>query len=388
MNSVLFGPSEYRFGDEGYARSYNYLRSLPDNVSIDAVVHETSDEYTFRNASLLPIEGESRLRYKYAAGRRIKEIVDEYDVFHYPYMNFPDYEPIIRAVARRDIPVVVGPCEAGHDVPPGAFQDYVESIVGNNVPRAVSDVGYSFFQSVKPLLDPIREWLFKWSLAGADTIVAVNEATKQVYQQYVDGDIDVIPYGVHLDKCEYANRADTKEILSVGNLIARKGYRYVLRAMPEVLSKIPDAHFHLVGTGPRREFLQELAVDLNIESSFTIHEYLPRDEFQKRFRSAQVFVHPSLSEGYSHIRLEAMASGCPVVGTDVRGAHEMIRDGVDGYVVERESMSALIEPLCKILSNPDQAKELGQNARERIEQRHDWNDIASQYISLYEQVRK
>lgn len=380
--NILLGPAEHQFNSAGYARTYNYLRSLPHCVSVDAVVSNPQESFSFANASLCPIEAESKLQYRLRAYRLIRANLSDYDIYHYPNMNYPDWNPAL-LLGRNDVPVLLGPCEAGHAVPSEAFHTHLESLFGVDFPKQVVYAGYQGFQATKRVIQPIREALFSRTLNTADRIVAVNNATRRIYERYTDTRVEVIPYGVNLERVEYTERDDTMEILSVGTLIKRKGHEHIIRALASILSVVPNTHLHLVGTGARKKDLKKLASELDVSNAVTFHGYLSDDELRERFRRAQVFVHASHSEGYSHIRLEAMASGCPVVGTRVRGAEEMISDGVEGYLVEPGSAEALVEPTVDLLRAPSKAREMGKNARERIEQKHDWEDVAAAYSDIY-----
>lgn len=384
--NVLLGPAEYPFTSNGYSRTYNYLRSLPDEVLINAIVGNPMDSLSFENADLHSLEVQSKLRYRIQAYRHIHRNIANYNIYHYPNMNYPDWNPVLLFDYDVDIPVVLGPCEAGHIVPPESFHTHLESLFGINLPNWISHVGYRGFQPVKKAIQPIREALFSRTLNTADRIVAVNNATRRIYERYTDTRVEVIPYGVNLERVEYTERDETMEILSVGTLIKRKGHEYIIRALASILSVVPNAHLHLVGTGARNKDLKKLVSELGVSNAVTFHGYLSDDELRERFRRAQVFVHASHSEGYSHIRLEAMASGCPVVGTRVRGAEEMISDGVEGYLVEPGSAEAIVEPTVDLLRAPSKAQEMGKNARERVEQKHDWEDVAAAYSDIYRDI--
>lgn len=78
-----------------------------------------------------------------------------------------------------------------------------------------------------------------------------------------------------------------------------------------------------------------------------------------------------------------MATGCPVVVSDVPGADEMVRDGLDGFVVSEPTPHMLSKPIKTILDDFDLSKQMGKNARERVESKYDWSVIGQQYIQIY-----
>lgn len=380
---VLLGPAEVMLQRGSYSRTYNFLKGLPDEVSATTIVNETEEGLCFPNAEIYTIGSPRRLQYFAEGHLQVWRTVTKHDLYHYPNVNLLDWNPSVLLGATEDVPVVLGPCEAGHAILEDDFLRYLDTLTDVDVPESIAGCGYHAFQSFDTLVKPVRRALFSQTLDAADRIVAVNKATKDIYEQYTETPVDIIPYGVNLDRVEYHEREDTKEILYVGRMIRRKGHDDLLRALSRILDAVPDAHLHLIGDAPRGEEIRDLAARLSVQDAVTVHGYLPEEEFRDYFRRAQVFVHPSLSEGYSHVRLEAMASGCPVVGTDVRGASEMIRDGTDGYVVERESPSSIAERTIELLRNPGLAREMGSNARHRVEERHDWADVARRYTETY-----
>jgi glycosyltransferase involved in cell wall biosynthesis len=189
-----------------------------------------------------------------------------------------------------------------------------------------------------------------------------------------------------MDKFPFAGGREERSIITVGNLIRRKGHRYLLAAMETVVSEFPDVTLHVVGTGPLREELESQTESLGIDDSVMFHGFVDDERLVELLQRARAFVHPSLSEGFSHARLEAMATGCPVVGTDVSGAHDLTRDGTDGYIVPIGNPDALADAIIELLSDAERASEMGRNARKKIERDHDYADIGRRYLEIYREM--
>ncbi|MEN6584965.1 MAG: glycosyltransferase, partial [Sulfuricella sp.] len=92
--------------------------------------------------------------------------------------------------------------------------------------------------------------------------------------------------------------------------------------------------------------------------------HLPRADLAERYRQSDVFVFPSLVEGLGLVVLEAMASGLPVITTP-NGPGDLVRDGIDGFVVPPRDVDALIDRLQYLRANPERRIEMGRNARQR-----------------------
>ena len=123
---------------------------------------------------------------------------------------------------------------------------------------------------------------------------------------------------------------ETPLILAVGRLVARKGYRTLLKAMPAVLEAYPGAHLAIVGRGHMKRTLERQAKRLGVAESVTIEAGLPFEQLAQLFRSADLVAYPSYYEGQGLIPLEAMASGTPVVTVDDGPLPEMVDETVGG----------------------------------------------------------
>jgi glycosyltransferase involved in cell wall biosynthesis len=81
-----------------------------------------------------------------------------------------------------------------------------------------------------------------------------------------------------------------------------------------------------------------------------------------------------------------MASGCPVVATNISGAEDMVRDGSEGLVIPTDSPEDLADAISRVLSDFELTKTLGRNGRDRVEAKYDWRRIGEEYVSVYEEI--
>jgi glycosyltransferase involved in cell wall biosynthesis len=121
-------------------------------------------------------------------------------------------------------------------------------------------------------------------------------------------------------------------VVTVARLVAQKNQAVLLRIAPEILRAVPSAHFLFVGGGPMEESLRTLAAQLGVAESVTFLG--SRDDVPDILRASDVAVLPSLKEGFSNTILESLASGLPVVASDVGGNREVVDRGVNGYIVD------------------------------------------------------
>lgn len=393
MIRVLAAPTEIVLSSGSYARTYRLLREVgADDVSVNAHVNEfRADASAFpSNVSIQPHDRPNRLSFFASLYRELYDTVrsDDVDVYQHTNLGFREFNPAVLLPPDSDTPFLVGPAEGGHAVPSAEFKRVLARQVGSNVPEAVSGLAARVAEPVvRNGLDPVRERLFGATLERADRIVAVHSDAKQRFEQYTDADkIDIIPYGVDMEKFPFSAGSEDQSLVTVGNLIERKGHRYLLDAMTTVTEEFPDTKLHVVGTGPRREGLKTQAVELGLADLVTFHGFVEQENLVDLLHRARAFVHPSLSEGFSHVRLEAMSAGCPVIGTDVSGAADLMRDGSDGRIVPSADADHLADAICELLADESLAEDRGRSAREKVERDHNYADIARKYLDIYREL--
>ncbi len=203
-----------------------------------------------------------------------------------------------------------------------------------------------------------HEWLAKWltriCLKRADHIIAVSNYLRELLAMELVGSdkkISVIGMGVNtnlfhaIGKREARRQLDLplqdKILLYVGNLQPLKGCQYLIRAM--ALMKRPDCRLVMVGEGREKRRLKTLSDSLGLPVTFV--GAILKEEVLLWMSAADLLVHPTLSEGFGLVVLEALSCGLPVVASNVGGIPEQINDGVNGYLVEPANVPALAEAI-------------------------------------------
>jgi len=185
-------------------------------------------------------------------------------------------------------------------------------------------------------------------------------------------DIDYLRTHSSLSPDERAERKATlglagkRIVMFNGRLVPRKGTDVLLRAFAALKPDMPDAGLLLVGYGPEEAHLKELASALHVDDvHFTGHVHL--QDLPGYYACADVFVLPSWGEPWGLVINEAMAAGLPVIATDQVGASvDLIRDGVNGYVVPACDLAALAHALRQVLGDPARAAQMGQQSAQMI----------------------
>jgi len=163
-----------------------------------------------------------------------------------------------------------------------------------------------------------------------------------------------------------------------------KDHATLIRAWARVNSTIPDARLLLVGDGQERQACQQLCRQLEITGA--VEFWGIRGDVADILRAIDVFTLTSISEAASLTLLEAMASECPAVVTDVGGNSEHVSDAVEGYLVPRGDDAAVATRLIELLSNPERAREMGRSARQRVFKQFDLADVIRAYGDHYQSL--
>jgi glycosyltransferase involved in cell wall biosynthesis len=177
--------------------------------------------------------------------------------------------------------------------------------------------------------------------------------------------------------------------LTVGRMTEQKGHTYLLDAITQVISLVPQAYFLWVGTGPLEGALRERAQALDLYKTGgndRIFFLGRRDDVPRLIASSALFVLPSLFEGLPLAVLEAMASGLPVVGTDVTGTREAIDDGVSGRLIPPCDSHQLAAAIIEALTRPDLAETWGRNARQVMQTHFTAERMAHETRSIYQEA--
>lgn len=175
--------------------------------------------------------------------------------------------------------------------------------------------------------------------------------------------------------------ADGRMLLTVGRLVPRKGIDTVLRALPRILDTVPDLTYVVVGTGPDRGRLEDLAVSCGVRAHVQFLGSVPYAELPVYYSAADVFVMPAREarpdvEGFGIVFLEANACETPVVGARTGGIPDAIDHETTGLLVPPSSPDDVADAIERLLTHPEFAADLGRNGRARVLETASWDRVA------------
>lgn len=151
----------------------------------------------------------------------------------------------------------------------------------------------------------------------------------------------------------------------VAQLIARKGHRYLLAALPQLFNKHPHLKVLIFGRGPLQESLQEKINAAGWQERVRLLGF--RDDMHRVMPNLDLLVHPAEMEGLGVSLLQAAASGAPIVASAVGGIPEIVHHGVTGLLVTPADAGALESAIDRILAQPEKATEMAAAARRHVE---------------------
>ena len=225
----------------------------------------------------------------------------------------------------------------------------------------------------------------------AHQVVGVSTKVSKLIQSYSTGQARVITVQNGVPKSRIAQNAkgerkDGVEILlSVGNLVIRKGHEFVIRALPQLVEKHAKLKYVIIGDGENERYLRSLSSELGVSQYVEFLGRRGQDEVYSWMNKADVFVLPSWAEAFGVVYLEAMAAGTPVIACKGEGIEDVIADGKSGFLVEPKDVASLSQALDRLLSDRSFARRVGEEGRQRVKS-FTWGANARKYVELYKEL--
>jgi glycosyltransferase involved in cell wall biosynthesis len=250
----------------------------------------------------------------------------------------------------------------------------------------------------KWLLKPkqyVYRQLYRFAARLGSGFIAVSDEVKAAMVRVIgplQGKITVICNGVNIN--QYGQPVDKKLVrgelgldenarllIVVGTLKEQKGHCYMIEAMASLVPEYPDLHLLLVGDGKLRRQLQAQTEELGLEEH--IHFLGNRNDVPRLLSASDFFVLPSLWEGLAMALLEGMASGLPLVASEVSGTVQVVTTDETGILVPPGNTPQLVQALKQLLDDPRSAQALGAAARQRVVEEFSAQKQADEHLKLY-----
>ncbi len=240
----------------------------------------------------------------------------------------------------------------------------------------------AWYKALKPYMNILMSRL--------DARIAVSEPARDFVSQYFDGSYQIIPNGIDLERFRAPEllpwtREQRPRILFVGRFTEpRKGFKYLLKAMPLVHQQYPDAQLVVVGSGNPEKFagmIEKYRVN-NVEFIGMV----PPAELPRYYASCDVFCAPSTGrESFGIVLLEAMAAGKPVVAANNPGYASVLGRSETGVLVPPKDSQALSLALVRLLADEELRQRLGE-VGQTFAQQYAWPRIADHILDVYDRA--
>lgn len=370
MKIALVTPYDYPYPGgvtEHIAALDQHFRALGHTTRIIAASskgEDALDDHVIKVSgavSSVPFSGSNaRITFAPAVYRRVKEILkrERFDIVH---VHEPSVPMLSLVVLRHS-----------HAVNVGTFHAYRE----------------------KNMLYQVAKQLLRRTFNRLDGRIFVSEAVREYVTHYFPGDYVLIPNGIDCARfCDPALQPISKfddgrpNILYVGRMDKRKGFRYLLRAFPHIKRAIPDARLIVVGAFKDKEkapFVR-YARALKLRGVHFIGR-VSREELPRYYRTATIFCAPSTGfESFGIILLEAMAAGVPVIASDITGYRSVVTDQTEGLLVPPQDEHAIARAAIALLNAPERRAQMSA-AGKRTAAQYDWDIIAQRVLAYYDQL--
>jgi len=201
-----------------------------------------------------------------------------------------------------------------------------------------------------------------------------------------------IPTGIDIDRFnpdvvkavlreELGIAADARIVGTVAILRRKKGHHILLDAIPIVLREFPKTVFLFAGDGPQRKNIEDKILELGIGNNVKLLGL--RNDIPEILKTMAIFALPTLQEALGTSFLEAMAMGKPVVGTKAGGVPEVVKDGINGYLVEPGNPSVLAKAIIELLRDKEKARMMGIEGEKIVRQNYTVEKMCENMYAFY-----
>jgi glycosyltransferase involved in cell wall biosynthesis len=247
-------------------------------------------------------------------------------------------------------------------------------------------------------LPALYRWLYPQFTKRASKVICVSELVRRSYAERfpaLAGSFMEIPNGVRMQdyeklppraecRAQFKLLPGAKLIGTVGRMVPVKNHKLLIEALFRARQTVSDVHLAIIGEGDMRESLAAYAADLGVSEYVSLVKETRKIDYF--YGAIDIFCLSSDSEGMPLTLLEALASGVPVVSTEVGGISEVIESGKNGYLVPKGSAEFLAKRIVELLQDPSKAAELALAGRKMVHERFPAEKMVGATEAVYEEV--
>jgi glycosyltransferase involved in cell wall biosynthesis len=238
-------------------------------------------------------------------------------------------------------------------------------------------------------------WLPPFMMKHIKKFLICSEYAKNDFEKHTGLNAKVIPYGINFKRFR-RRKADKKLVselglkgktvlVAVGRLSQQKGFAYLIKALSEVKKKEKNFKLLLIGDGEERKNLEKLSKELGLEEEIIFLGKVSHDKLPKCYHAADIFVLPSLYESFGIVFLEAMASGLPIISTNIAAIPEVVNKKV-GILVKPKNVQELAEAILALINDEKRRREMGKEGM-RLARKFDWSFVSEKMIEELKNIK-
>lgn len=279
-------------------------------------------------------------------------------------------------------------------IPQGPIALFLKKIFG--IPYIVTTHGGDIYGLQNKLLIYIKKVI----LENAQSITVVSTAIKDEILKKINPKLKIAVISMGVDpKLFNPNKYDKsiKEkfdiegplLLFVGRLAEKKGVRYLLQAMPDIIRVIPNIKLLIIGQGTLEKELKTLSKNIDIENNTYFIGAIPNSDLPKYYATADIFIGPSIqtgdgdTEGLGLTFIEASFSGCIPIGTNIGGIPDVINNKKTGFLVKEKNPKNIAETVINLLSDSKLISNIKLYTRLQTIKKFDWENVSDKYKYLF-----
>ncbi len=240
--------------------------------------------------------------------------------------------------------------------------------------------------------------VYKDLFEKGDIFTANTNFTKQqvVKLNCPENKIVILPVGLRIEKFKFSpkkiRRKESIKILTVGRLVEKKGHKYAINAIANVISKYKNIKYIIAGDGPLKRDLEYQVESLGVSNYVEFLGAVDEDEVLKLYHQAHIFILPSITardgdrEGQALVLQEAQAVGLPVISTRHNGIPEGVLDGKSGFLVLEKDVDALADRLEYLIEHPEIWPKMGRAGRKFVEAHYGIDKLNNRLVEIYQKL--
>lgn len=242
--------------------------------------------------------------------------------------------------------------------------------------------------------------LIKKVLINADAIVTASKATSNEVKKItkntnkiylMPNSVDTSRFNPNINSSNLKKKLQLKDnhiIFTLRNHEPQYGLKYLIQAFSILKKAKKNVVLIVGGDGSQRKYLEALTKKLCIDKDTIFTGKIPRDEVPLYYAASDIVAIPSLQEAFGIIISEAMASGKPVIGSNIGGIPDQIINGYNGFLVKPKDPNQIAQKILYLLNNQEKAKTMGLKGREIVLRKFNINKRIKNLIFLYNELLK